>query len=264
MPRLPLRRMLLMMLVLFVAACGRPDDTASNAAIQPSQPSAPTGNEVAPSPSVQQQMTAPVILTEQASPVADVPSPTPPPSCGTVSYVVNVKSLQERAALAEVIVVGDIVALGEVINSAFQVGDRTKPANDLFGVGQEYVFQVQRYIKGAGPNELVLLNDEGTVRLPPEKVTAQDIAQAKLCNVNPPFKQATTYLLFLNTIRYHNGKDYYYKAELPSRYIIQADDQVMMDEPVQAEMQMPQDLFSQPGKPFLAEVERAVAKAQAR
>lgn len=238
---------------ILITACGRPD-TPTVGVVQQAT--------LEPSDVVEQSSPQQGVPTEQQPAVTVDPQPTV--TYETVDYVINVHSLEERTALAEIIVVGEITGLGAVFNSARDVSDNTKPATDVFSIGQEYTFRVQKYVKGEGPSDLTIVKSEGLVNLPPEKVTPQDIEQAKARDPGLPFQQGDTYLLFLNSIRIFDGKDYYYGAELPWRYRIEPDGQAVMDEPLEATMQMPQDLFSQPDKPFLAEVEQAVAKEQAR
>ena len=263
------------MIMLLATACGRADiptvglessPLPSGKTEQTSLPTVAVDLQLSPAiASTTEQVLPPPLPTEQQPVLTAVPQSTITVACPMLSYYVDVHSLAERTALAEVVVVGKITGRGDIMNGSFDVDDNTKPASDRFSIAREYTFQVQQYIKGVGPNELPILNGEGVVDLPPEKVTPQAIEQARACEPDAPYQLGATYLLFLNTIRFHNGKDYYYTATLPSRYQIEPDGQAVMLLPKEAGLlEWPQDLYSQPGKPFLAEVERAVAKEQAR
>ena len=106
-----------------------------------------TSNTVQTSP--HQEPTQTTRLPSAANPTGIQPQP----QAAQSEYHI-VPSLKERIATSKIIVIGELIDQGEVINAARDTSDRTQPAANLFGVGQVYHVRVARYLKGTGPNTL--------------------------------------------------------------------------------------------------------------
>jgi hypothetical protein len=208
-------------LPLALAACGQPD--VDNAA------SLPTLAPAVPMPVPSEQATPEAV----AAATSGAPTITPwhPPVVFVDQFAMH-ESFEESVASAEIIVIGEIIGLGETFNSQRDVADNTKPATDGFGVGQEYFFEVQRYLKGSGSTTLTVVQTEGGVRARPATVTEADIARARAASSVPPLVKGTRYLLLLRSIaRYYPGKDYYTGQAEPWRFELSSDGRATMISP---------------------------------
>src|SRR6266545_6585840 len=114
-----------------------------------------------------------------------------------ITNYVTSQSLKETVTQSEIIVLGNVIGTGEVINTSRDTQDHTKPSRDSFDIGQVYDFQVQRYVKGSGPLVLKVAQAEGVILRPQSGVTQADIDRAKAADDHVPFNTGTTYLLFL-------------------------------------------------------------------
>lgn len=179
------------------------------------------------------------------------------------SYVITIHSLADRVAQSDVIVIGEIAGIGKMFNAARDPEDDTKPATDRFGIGQEYQVRVKQYLKGNGSSNLIVVQGEGTVRLPPEAVTAQDIMQARSLDDSPPFQQGASYLLFLDHTTIFDGQDYYAGFDEPWRYLITTDGQTIVETPEEIKSQLATDLLSAETPVLLSKVEQLVTAERA-
>lgn len=177
---------------------------------------------------------------------------------GTGSYIVDA-SLKESIAHSEIIVIGEVIGVGEMFNSHRDVQDQTKPARDTFGVGQEYVLQVQRYLKGSGPDVLTIVQTEGAVWSPPESVTQTDIERARAAQGVPQFEKGKLYLLLLKSLAaYHPEKAYYAGQGLPWRFALAPDGTGVMEAPSGALASIPQDFIPRPDAPLIPQIEQLI------
>lgn len=181
------------------------------------------------------------------------------------SSYITVRSLKERIAREPVVVIGQITGTGEVINMARDIYDNTKPAPDLFGVGQVYTFKVQRYLKGTGPNELNVANPEGLISADPATVTAADIQRAKEDSGygNEAFQIGATYLLLLHRLDGFDPSHNYFTGGIhPWRFVVASAGNLTMEAPGGVFSQLPADFIPHPDAPLLPQVEQIIREQQ--
>jgi hypothetical protein len=228
-----------------LAACEQPDARSSNTTT--AQPTLPTASSEA---------------RPTSAPAA--PLPTPRVEQIAISHYVTPKSLSERVAISDVIVIGQVTNTGEIINSARDTENPTKSATDMFNVGQVYHFEVQRYLEGAGSNILNVLQSEGMIFAAPETVTQADIDRVKTGSPAIPLSVGTTYLLFLKRLDgYGFEKEYYTAWREPWRYILAPDGSAQLEAPEDARRAIPPDFLLDPNAPLLPQVEQAIQAERA-
>ena len=131
------------------------------------------------------------------------------------SSYITATSIQELANRSTIIVLGKAVERGDVINLARDVNDSSKPDHNLFGIGQVYVFKVEKYIKGDKPaNEtdlIYVVQPEGMIVITPEApLSKADVEKAHQQDNYIPFYPDTEYLLFLEPLRGFQDLKYHY------------------------------------------------------
>jgi hypothetical protein len=202
--------------LLMLAACGRPDVSTGSL-------SSPTSAQLAPTPVY-----------------AAVPAADPTMIASVVQHqedmFIFVHSLKERVAKSTVIVLGDVRDTGEIINLSREVSDWTKPATNGFSVGQVYHIQVTRHLKGASPDTISIINQEGGLPIVnPASITPAHIAQLKATGGYVPLKIGTTYLFFLDPFTGVDFSGTYYiggaGAIYPWRFALAPDSTLEADGP---------------------------------
>lgn len=183
-----------------------------------------------------------------------------------VGEYVTVPSLKARIATAPIIIIGQITGTGEVINMARDIYDISKPAPDMFGVGQVYHFQVQQYLKGSGPDTLNIVQPEGQVIADPVTVTAADIQQSRTNSAYEytAFQTGTTYLLFLHQVEgFDPANNYFTGAFHPWKFIVGGDGSMTMEAPRGVFLQLPADFIPDADAPLLPQIKQAIQAEQA-
>lgn len=245
---MPTKLILASLVLLFAfVACGRPDTGREAAA-----PTAAT-----PSTIPAQLPTAGTTPLVSATAVATVP---------TIQRTfddnyVFVHSLKERVAKSTLIVVGEVLDTGEVINLSRDVTDRTKPATDSFGVGQVYQVNATRYLKGTDTDTLNIINLEGFLpKANPATVTQVEIAQAKAAAAYPPLQIGQTYVFFLEPFTGVDFKGTYFIGSLgyPWRFKLAPDSTMVAEGPTGPIFGPEPDFAPQPLADLLPQVEQLV------
>lgn len=184
-----------------------------------------------------------------------------PPVAGTASYEV-IRSLNEAVAQADLIVVGKIVGVGDIYNSARDNRDPSKPASNLFDVTQEYHFQVEQYLKGDGPKVLTIAQVEGAIQSAPEKVTPADIKRAKNGAMGPQLEVGTKYLFLLKKDPDIDGKTRYGGLE-PWRFVLGDDGVGGVVAPGDVRFSLPETFIPHPDAPLIPQIEQIIQDQQA-
>lgn len=202
------------------------------------------------------------------SPSATTPPAPPPQTAKTIvrpmqSEPIVIRSLKERIATSTVIVLGELTGQGEAFNAARDTSDRTKPATNLFGVGQVYHVRAIRYLKGTGPEILNVFQAEGMIDGDPATVTQDDIARAKAVYGYLPFEIGQQYVLFLNPFRGVDVDDTYYGgsagAASPWRFALAKNGELVAEGPGIGELMQPGwEYAPRPLATFTAQVEQLV------
>ena len=196
--------------LLMLAACGRPDvpTGASSPTPMPAYAIVPAADPTLIASEVQQQKQE--------------------------DMFVFVHSLKERVTKSTVIVLGTVRDTGEIINLSREVSDWTKPAANGFSVGQVYHIQVTRYLKGAGPDTINIINQEGGLpTVNAASVKPEDIAQLKATAGYVPLHIGTTYLFFLDPFTGVDFPGTYYIGSngYPWRFALRLDNTLEADAP---------------------------------
>jgi len=183
-----------------------------------------------------------------------------------ITNYVTSQSLKETVTQSEIIVLGNVIGTGEVINTSRDTQDHTKPSRDSFDIGQVYDFQVQRYVKGSGPLVLKVAQAEGVILSPQSGVTQADIDRAKAADDHVPFNTGTTYLLFLrrfpSSYPDYPDKDYYAGPSEPWRIALSADGKGVIEAPKEALLEIPSDFIPDHNMPLLPQIEQVVQAEQ--
>lgn len=115
-----------------------------------------------------------------------------------------VTSLEELVDASPIIVIGEVQEEAEVINTVRLAEDPSKPDPYFFGVGQVYRVKVEEYLKGSGPSNLNVVNQEGylTSRDGPVSppTSKSDIDRIKRAYQDyHPLRQGERYLFFVRS-----------------------------------------------------------------
>jgi hypothetical protein len=116
-----------------------------------------------------------------------------------------VGDLRELVRLSPMIVIGEVAGIGEVINTARDLNDSSRPSTTVVGLSQVYRVTVERYLKGGGPAALNVVQAEGFLADPRERpvelpTSSAAINQAKARYPHVPLRPGTRYLFFVHAL----------------------------------------------------------------
>jgi hypothetical protein len=114
-------------------------------------------------------------------------------------YSIHAKDYTDLINSSEIIVTGQFTGKGEIVNTARDADDPSKPAPSVIGIDQIYYFKVEQYLKGSGVSSLSIVNAEGLQDVRDGKVL-ETIEQAKENFPHWTPKFDTKYLAFLNPV----------------------------------------------------------------
>lgn len=168
-----------------------------------------------------------------------------------MSYV-TANSIKELVNEAELIVVGRVEKVDEIVNTARDPQDPTQPDPNLFGVGQVYYIHVEQYLKGDGPELINLIQNEGLIT--PEMSEAdQTVEIAREQSNYIPLSSEKRYVLFLKHAWELTDREYYVGILEPWRFEISDEGIVNSESPwLNADEHFP----SQPVVDFISQVEQ--------
>jgi hypothetical protein len=143
-------------------------------------------------------------------------------------------SMKELVDESTIIVSGQASARKEIINGARDVNDINKPDPHLLGVGQVYQFEVDKYVKGNGPETIFVVQSEGF--LVGDQVginlTDDNIAKARSQEKYIPIRLNHPYILFLEPVKgFPSLKNYYAGSILPWRFDTSDSQRVIPESP---------------------------------
>lgn len=123
----------------------------------------------------------------------------------SASYI-TATSISELTNKSTIVVIGQAVSVGDVINLARDIDDISKPDPNLFGIGQVYEFEVTSYLKGeqdiSGVNMIYIVQPEGMIILSDQKPPSKDdIEKAQAKEEYVPIKVGSEYVLFLEPLK---------------------------------------------------------------
>lgn len=238
---------ILLVCMLLLGACGRPDAAQGNIGTPTLGPAQPR-TTVAPHP------------TSSAA-VTDAANAGSPSVGGTVSYNI-VRSFREAVQMADIIVIGEVTGVGEIFNTHRNPYDASKPATDSFGVGQEYFFHVERYLKGSDATDITVVQVEGAIFAPVDQVTPALIEQAKAASGDIQLDRGTRYLLFLRGPFDYMGKHIYGAAAEPWKFRLDAEGRATMETPGEVRLSLPEDFLTRLDAPLLPQIEQIIREQQ--
>jgi hypothetical protein len=170
------------------------------------------------------------------------------------------RTLRESVTIAPLIVIGNVLNAGEIVNTTRQSIDHTQPDEYMFGIGQVYNFQVQRYLKGSGPTTIKVIQYEGWVDTVHEPATPARIQQAKAEFPFVPFDPGSQHLLFLRPSLGLESQGYWSGTFFPWRYTLAPDRGAVAE--VLPDVILPADFAPVAASTFIEQVEQLV-QAQA-
>jgi len=138
----------------------------------------------------------------------------------TIDSGLTYKSIPEIAHKADIIVIGMVTAEKDIINTSRDPRDPSKPSSKIFGIGQVYSVQIERYIKGNGDKTIPLVLGMGSIPTKDNIGTPNptEIEHTKAANINiayVPLSINRPYLMFLRVIDKNKyALDGYYSNEL--------------------------------------------------
>ena len=240
-------RIAAVLLVALLVSCGTPD-TGTQAI--PTSPTVPTATLV--------------MIATPASTMSAAQNDTTnqPPVASSVSWDIT-RSLPVAVSRTEFIVVGEFIGLGKVFNAARDNSNPQKEASNQYDVAQEYVFRVDRYLKGSAANKLTIEQVEGAIQSSADKVTPADIKRAREAYGAIGFEKGFTYVLLLNTSTEANGTVHYGGNFEPWRFVIGENDIGGVYAPGSVTLSLPEDFIPKPDAPLVPQIEQIIREQQA-
>ncbi len=142
------------------------------------------------------------------------------------SSYITATSLAELTNKSTLVVIGQAIRTGDVINMARDVDDISKADANLFGIGQVYEFEISRYLKGEqdvnGAKSIYVVQVEGVIILTAQKPpTKDDIEKARTQEKYLPINLGSEYILFLEPVKgFSELKMHYTGVAQPWRFTL--------------------------------------------
>lgn len=126
------------------------------------------------------------------------------------SYIIF-PTFKELVAAADVIILGQPTGSKGVVNTARNINDISQPDAGIFSIGQVYQVQVERYLKGDGPQSISVIQNQGiftleSLGLTADEVTASDIEQVRQLFAVLPLTIGRQYIFFLSAADFAYGE----------------------------------------------------------
>ena len=133
------------------------------------------------------------------------------PTSDVVTHIINevpviYTSIPELSSKSDTIIIGKIIATGEIINTARDFDDPAKPDPDYFSVGQIYEVDVEQYLKGDGDKIINILQNQGFLITRSKAPTTSEIERAMAEYDYVQLRPGQTYLFFINTAQNEYGE----------------------------------------------------------
>jgi hypothetical protein len=183
---LPILLVLLLTFIMLLSGCG--EQTELSQAVTAASPSQAMSSSSTTAPSTNTPATM-----QQTSTIVPIAN-------SSDQHPLMVTNLSQIIAPSSIIVIGKVSSLGEIVNEARDTNDPSKPAPNLFIVGQVYHVTVESYLKGQGSSNVDFVATEGVLTNidPFNTPTSQYFEQAKAKDYHTPLVVGERYLLFLN------------------------------------------------------------------
>jgi hypothetical protein len=121
-------------------------------------------------------------------------------------------SYREIVNQSDAIVIGRPTRAKEILDTARDPNDPTRPDPNHFGVGQVYEVQVDGYLKGDGPLSIAVIQNHGLISTKTKELTEDDFEQARKRERILTLATGRRYVMFLVFSEY--DLDDYPKGEL--------------------------------------------------
>lgn len=148
----------------------------------------------------------------------------------TQAVLVVSTTIQELYERADVIVIGQPAATAEVINMARDIHDPSIPDISLFIIGQAYEIQVEEYLKGAGPEIIYVVQNEGIIpnRADPN---LDEITEARKTGNFVAMQMHRTYLFYLDAMLGAPEDTYFVGTSHPWRFSVEDRNRIVPETP---------------------------------
>lgn len=143
-------------------------------------------------------------------------------------------TFKEIVDRSSAIVIGWPTSTKGVVNTARDPKDPTRQDPNYFGIGQVYEVQVDRYLKGNGPDLIYVIQNEGLIPSKSKEVTEDEVVQAKKLSNTLPLTIGDQYIMFLSAseFSYDNfskdglfiGRGHPWRFEVTSSECVQPED----------------------------------------
>ena len=145
-------------------------------------------------------------LTQFQQPVITMESATTSLSTSVISFSSQpgASSIQELTHYAGIVAIGKVVGKGEIINTARDPNDPSKPDSRFYSINQIYQVEIEKVIKGDDLKNLTLLQNQGLLHLTPGKALSsteinEEIRKNELKSY-VPITLEQRYLFFLRVL----------------------------------------------------------------
>lgn len=150
-------------------------------------------------------------------------------NAGNGSYI-TANSFNELISKSSLIAIGQVIKKGDVINAARDIKDIAQPDPNIYIVGQVYVLQVDRYLKGNGGQTISIVQPEGILGESTQK-NQTNIEEARSNYRYIPMALNKEYLVFLNPLVGFSKGEYYIGSIHPWRFDISNPEKVLPESP---------------------------------
>lgn len=161
-----------------------------------------------------------------------------PTSLSRISTQLAASSFQELAYYSDIVVIGQIISKEQIINTARDPSNPTKPDPRFFSINQVYSVKVDSILEGESKNILLLVHNQGLLKTAPDVTpTIAEIESEIDRNIQKtfiPLSLDTRYIFFLkilDKISYdlngYKSTELYAGVAEPWRFKITSDDLVV-------------------------------------
>jgi hypothetical protein len=126
---------------------------------------------------------------------------TPDPASFTLESAIIYSTLSELVSSADVIFIGEALSTRGIVNTARDPSNHSIPDPMYFSVGQIYRVETESYLKGEGPSNIYVIQNEGFIHLESSSPSENEIQTAKEQSDSTPLIIGRRYIMFLS---YHD------------------------------------------------------------
>ncbi len=109
-------------------------------------------------------------------------------------------SISELVLQSDLVVIGKIISIGDIVNMARNPDDISKPDPNYYGIGQVFDVEIERYLVGGGSKAIHIVQDQGFLRTDSSDISLDSIKLAIKKHTHHQIEVGDSYLLFLRVI----------------------------------------------------------------